>query len=84
MVGANIVDVAKELAPYRTGFLRDSIYHRVDGTTLEVGATADYASYQEFGTHKMAPHSFLIPALDANLQNFVDAVRVALLNALGV
>jgi hypothetical protein len=35
-----------------------------DVTGLTLGATVPYASHQEYGTSRMAPHPFLQPAID--------------------
>jgi HK97 gp10 family phage protein len=50
----------------RTGALRDSISHEVEGLTATIGSTSDIAEYQEFGTSKMPPRPFLGPALERN------------------
>ncbi len=47
---------------------------------MELGATADYALYVEFGTSRMAAQPFLRPALDANQDKFVDALVTGALN----
>jgi HK97 gp10 family phage protein len=74
--GADIEAMAKELVHVRTGYLRSTIYHKTEGLSLECGATADYAVYQEFGTRRMAAHPYLRPALDA----YQDAIYNALLH----
>jgi HK97 gp10 family phage protein len=84
VVGADMVDLSRSLVPVRTGFLRDSIFHRVAGFTLDFGAEADYASYVEFGTRMMGPRPFLRPALDGSSQKILDAILVGCMNALGV
>lgn len=35
-----------------------------------VGPCVEYAEYQEFGTHKMAAHPYLIPAVEETLRMF--------------
>lgn len=84
VVGADMVDLARSLVPVRTGFLQSSIYHRVSGFELEFGAEAEYASYVEFGTYRMPARPYMRPALDANQQRILDAIRVGALNALQV
>jgi len=85
VVGANIVDVAKELVPVDTGFLQSTIYHQmIDQSTVEVGAEAEYASYVELGTHKSAPQPYLRPAIDSQLPELEQRMMCALRNALGV
>jgi len=83
-VGADMKDIAQSLVRVRTGYLQSTIYYRVGGMVLEFGATADYALYNEFGTSRMAPQPFIRPALDANQQKLLDAIRVGALNALGL
>jgi HK97 gp10 family phage protein len=84
VIGADMKDIAWSLVRIRTGHLQSTIYYRVSGMVLEFGATADYASYNEFGTWKMAPQSFIRPALDASSQRTLDTVLVGCMNALGV
>lgn len=43
----------------RDGELRDSIGHKVEGHTAVVGSTSRIAVYQELGTSRMPPRSFL-------------------------
>jgi HK97 gp10 family phage protein len=84
VVGADMKDIAWSLVRVRTGYLQSTIYYTVDGMVLEFGATADYAAYNEFGTWKMSPQPFIRPALDANQQKILEAIRVGCLNALGI
>jgi len=84
VVGADMVDLSRSLVPIRTGFLRDSIFHRAAGFTLDFGAEADYAAYVEFGTSRMPPRPYLRPALDGSSQKILDAILVGCMNALDV
>jgi len=43
----------------RSGELRDSIEHQVIGNVAHIGSNSDVAVYQELGTDKMPPRSFL-------------------------
>ena len=43
----------------RTGEMRDSIDHSVEGLTALVGSDSDIALWQELGTDKIPPRSFL-------------------------
>ena len=63
--GAGIVKRAKQLAPVRTGQLRDGIgyIYRPQDRTLIVEAKAPHSVFVEFGTYKMAPRPFLRPAM---------------------
>jgi len=63
-VGKEIVYEAQSLAPVRTGRLRDSIYYMIlYELALEVGASAPYALFVEYGTWKAHAQPFLRPAL---------------------
>lgn len=84
VVGADMVDLSRSIVPVRTGFLRDSIYHQTSGFELEFGAEADYSSYVEFGTYRMAARPYMRPALDGSSQKILDAIMTGCMNALGV
>jgi HK97 gp10 family phage protein len=62
-LGGEIETDAKVACPVRTGRLRDSIGHEVDGDTVRVTASAPYAAYVEEGTRYMAAEPYLRPAL---------------------
>jgi hypothetical protein len=78
-LGPDIADDARRYCPERTGALRDSIEHHLEGTTLIVSATGSdertYAAYVELGhrvyhpstghagPETVPPQSFLRPAL---------------------
>ncbi|MEM3463614.1 MAG: HK97 gp10 family phage protein [Candidatus Bathyarchaeia archaeon] len=51
--GMLLAKTMRQKAPVRTGFLRDSIIIRKNRNWVEVGPTANYAPYVEFGTR---PH----------------------------
>lgn len=63
-----IAQDAQDLAPVRTGALRDSIHGDVvEDSPVEVrgrvSADVDYAAYVELGTYKMVAQPYLQPAL---------------------
>lgn len=70
---------AKINAPVDTGRLRASITNRLDIEENHlvgiVGTNVDYASFQEFGTSKMAAHPFLFPALESNRNKIKDLLK---------
>ncbi len=70
---------AKKNAPIDTGRLRNSITHRLETETGQiigiVGTNVEYASFQEFGTSKMAAQPFLFPALEANRDKIKDTLK---------
>lgn len=77
---------AKQNAPVRTGFLRSSIHTVIETNSFRVYAAsviagAEYASYVEYGTSRMAPQPYMQPALDRVLPGF-QAVMQQLANPL--
>lgn len=66
--GAAIVARAQQLAPVKTGALRNSIGYVVTlgpGTkTLSIQVGVSYGLFQEFGTRNIPPHPFIRPALN--------------------
>lgn len=74
-----VVTEAKQLAPVRTGDLRDSIDKDQTGPyEWEVFAGVDYAHFVEFGARNTPAHPFLVPAVDAARERFPDLVAAAL------
>lgn len=74
-VAFDIEASAKAGAPVDTGNLKNSISTDVDGLTAEIGPTASYAMYVEYGTSRMRPQPFMGPAVDANIGNFEKALE---------
>lgn len=68
--GANIIlDRAQQLCPVDTGNLQKSGFIQAEGDdNLLIGFEAEYASFVEMGTYKMAAQPFLRPAFD-EMQN---------------
>lgn len=72
--------LAKQLVPVDTGHLRSSIGADFFGDgryavmRAEIGPTASYGPYVEYGTHRMAPQAYMGPALDRVAPDFVAAV----------
>lgn len=68
----DIVEVAKEIVPVRTGKLRDSLrileYNEKEGFT-RIGSDVAYGLYQELGSVKNAPQPHLRPAAEEVLHN---------------
>lgn len=75
---AVILNAAVENCPVDTGFLQSTAFMQQSGDDVEIGFGAEYASYVEFGTYKMAAQPFLRPAFDeaeeAALSAIVDSV----------
>lgn len=66
---------AKMKAPVDTGNLRASISSDIRGLEAEIGPTASYAAFVEFGTSRMSPQPFLGPAFDEVEPRFIAAVE---------
>ena len=66
----------KRNAPVDTGHLRNSISTTISGGGLsaEIGPTASYGAYVEFGTRRMRPQPYMGPAADFHLPAFAEAV----------
>jgi HK97 gp10 family phage protein len=62
-----VQQIAKDLAPVKTGHLRRNILTEVTGEGYDVVGkvynAVEYAMYQEFGTSRMAGNPFLRPAV---------------------
>ncbi|EPH98184.1 phage protein, HK97 gp10 family [Enterococcus faecalis 13-SD-W-01] len=55
---------AKQLAPWDSGFLSNSIYSMMTSVLIgEIKSPADYSIYVEEGTRRMAAQPFLFPAV---------------------
>lgn len=81
---ADIEADAKTLVPVRTGNLRNSISRELTGDTFagsgstfggEVGPTANYGRFVEFGTSRMRPRPYLLPALARREPGFLAAIK---------
>lgn len=73
---------AKAFVPVDTGNLKNSIGHsdmRTVGQSgvleVEVGPTANYGMYVEFGTSQHGPAAFMGPAMDRQSPTFVQAME---------
>lgn len=73
-VALDIERDAKINAPVDTGNLMGSIGAEVDGLTAEIGPTAEYGGYVEYGTSKMHAQPYMGPATEKNTPAFVDAM----------
>lgn len=61
----------------RSGELRNSISRQTHGLTTTVGSTSDIAVYQELGTSKIPPRSFIGPSLYQNDKLIKKVVGIA-------
>lgn len=60
VVGVEVAETAKTLAPVDTGALRDSIVQVPEGVAVE----APYAVFVEYGTSDSSAQPFVRPAID--------------------
>ncbi|MEM4704314.1 MAG: HK97 gp10 family phage protein [Candidatus Bathyarchaeia archaeon] len=79
---ANVIALAKQMAPVRTGHLRSSIYAKINDWVVEINAEATYALFVELGTRYMQAQPYLYPAiqeylpqLEAIICEAVDAAK---------
>lgn len=80
--GRNEASVDGEPPRVQTGRLRASITHRmISETTGEVGTSADYAIYLEFGTSRTMKHPFLVPALEMKRDEVLALIKQGILKA---
>ena len=71
-------EVANQLVPVDTGYLRSSIRAENDGYSMVFFyAEADYAQYVEFGTWKMPAQEYFRPAVEAALDVLFSEAKAA-------
>ncbi|GLY08268.1 HK97-gp10 family putative phage morphogenesis protein [Actinoplanes sp. NBRC 101535] len=79
--GFQVEALAKGFAPVDTGALKNSISTEFDGDgrfgamTADIGSDLKYSGFVEYGTRRMAPQSYLGPALDRVEPDFVAAAE---------
>lgn len=82
---ASVKRDAQIFAPVDTGNLRSSIgyetWEQAGSVDAEIGPTAEYGAFVEFGTSQMAPRAYLGPALDRNGAAFERAMAQVLSEA---
>ena len=75
---AKFEEVANQLVPVDTGYLRSSIWAENDGSSMVCFyAEADYAQYVEFGTWKMPAQEYFRPAVEAALDVLLSEAKAA-------
>lgn len=74
------LDVARELVPVRTGYLKSTIAAEIGEASIgevTAEASADYAQYVEFGTYRQMAQPYFIPAIEAALEEWGLAAQKA-------
>lgn len=75
---------AKRLCPVDTGFLKNSISREITADTFrgsggafggQVGPTASYGAFVEYGTSRMGPEPYMGPAFERRAPGFVAAME---------
>ena len=66
----------------RSGALRDSVSHAVEGHTAVVGSTDPVAAYQEQGTPRLRPRPFLAPTAAALGEDLAREIGIAVTEGL--
>jgi len=72
---------AQQLAPVKTGRLRASIFAKVEGWVIKIGATASYAIFQELGTRFIQARRFLSHAVELRMQSLINRINRAISEA---
>ncbi|MCP0885916.1 HK97 gp10 family phage protein [Ligilactobacillus sp. WILCCON 0076] len=81
---AKAQQTSQSIVPVDTGYLRQNIVVKpveTNGDTVlgeYVASKADYASYVEYGTYKMAAQPYIRPAIAAVKPYFYSQVKLAL------
>lgn len=74
--GLRVEKRAKQLAPFDTGWLSDSIYSYESGRLrTTVVSPAEYSIYVEEGTRYMAAQPFLFPAVKEEFPRFMKNMQ---------
>ena len=82
---AMFLDVARQLVPVRTGYLKSTIAAEIGEASIgevTAEASAEYAQYVEFGTYRQMPQPYFIPAIEAALEEWGLAAQKAYKEAL--
>ena len=77
---AVFLDVARELVPVRTGYLKSTIAAEIGEASIgevTAEASAEYAQYVEFGTYRQMAQPYFIPAIEAALEEWGLAAQKA-------
>ena len=76
----SIAEMARALAPVKSGRLRDSIIVETEADGATVSTDVPYSVFQEFGTSHVPAHPFMTPAAEAERSNFIDNVAAVIIH----
>jgi HK97 gp10 family phage protein len=68
---------SKALCPVDTGFLRGSISSDIKPLEAEIGPTAEYGAYVEYGTSRAGPQPYMTPSFDRRSSSLISAIEQA-------
>ena len=71
------LQLARQIVPVDTGFLRSTLYSEQDGLSIYFEATAEYAEFVEYGTWKQRAQPYFRPALEEALRAFIELADLA-------
>ena len=77
---AMFLDVARQLVPVRTGYLKSTIAAEIGEASIgevTAEASAEYAQYVEFGTYRQMAQPYFIPAREAAVEEWGLAAQKA-------
>lgn len=69
---------AMRLVPVRTGYLKSTIYARIQEWVAEIDAEAAYSFFVEFGTRYMQAQPYLWPAIQQYLPQLENIICQAI------
>lgn len=78
-IATDFETTAKSYAAVDTGYMRDHIGATVEGDRVNMVSEADYSSFVEFGTSRMAAQPFMTPAIrevERELPNYMRSLTV--------
>jgi HK97 gp10 family phage protein len=75
---ADVKVEAMRLVPVQTGYLRSTIYAKIQDWVAEIGAEATYSLFVELGTKYMQAHPYLFPAIEQYLPQLENIITGAI------
>jgi HK97 gp10 family phage protein len=74
---ASVEDSARQNVPVRSGYLRSTIFAKVQDWIAEIGSGAGYAAVVEFGSRYARAHPYFYPALREHLPRLEQTIEEA-------
>jgi HK97 gp10 family phage protein len=73
--GSILLKGSQEKAPVKTGFLRDSGFVEPTSDGCNMGFSAEYAFFAEYGTSKWQGKPYIRPTIDESGNDILQAMR---------